>query len=145
MPKKFPTKFVPCDGCVLCCQGDAIRLEREDIARGYLSEPHPYVPGALMLAHKANGDCVYLGDSGCTIHGRAPALCRAADCRSVALRYDLEGAKALHMTGRLNFDVWDKGNRLLMDMTAEVREEMRKRGERDAARAAARSARGESR
>lgn len=34
-----------------------------------------------MLAHKANGECVYLGKKGCTIHDRAPIVCKAFDCR----------------------------------------------------------------
>lgn len=120
MPRTLPNTIVPCQGCRLCCQGDAVRLEEEDLARGYESEPHPYIPGALMLAHKPNGDCVYLDDHGCTIHGRAPALCRSADCRSVALRYDLQAAQTLHMMGRLSFDVWDKGNQLLAEMKAQL-------------------------
>lgn len=73
-----------------------------------------------MIAHKPNGDCVYLAGNGCTIHGRAPALCRAADCRSLALKYDLRTAQTLHMTGRLNFDVWDRGNRLIAEMKAQM-------------------------
>jgi len=81
-----------------------------------------------MIAHLPNGDCVYLGDNGCTIHGRAPALCRAADCRSVALRYNLQAAQALHMMGRLNFDVWDKGNQLVAAMEEEMRQGSKKTG-----------------
>ena len=36
--------------------------------------------GLQALAHKPNGDCVYLGEKGCTIHERRPAVCRAYDC-----------------------------------------------------------------
>jgi Fe-S-cluster containining protein len=36
---------------------------------------------ARMLAHKPNGDCIYLGDGYCTIHDMAPAVCKAFDCR----------------------------------------------------------------
>jgi hypothetical protein len=136
MAKRLPMHTVPCRGCRLCCQGDAVRLEDEDLGRGYETEPHPYIPGALMLAHRPNGDCVYLGVDGCTIHGRAPALCRAADCRSIALRYDLRSAQALHGLGRLNFAVWDKGNDLLAELRAEVKEGMRARLERETAQTA---------
>ncbi len=93
-----------------------MRLEPEDMSRGYTTEPHPYIAGALMIAHKANGECVYLGDKGCTIHDGAPALCRAADCRSVAARFDFETAKTLHVMGRLDFRVWDRGRELLQSM-----------------------------
>jgi hypothetical protein len=69
-----------------------------------------------MLAHKPNGECVYLNEQGCSIHGRAPSLCRTADCRSVAVRIDFETARALHAMGRLDLRVWDQGHKLLESM-----------------------------
>ena len=112
-------KVVPCNGCTLCCQGDAIRLEPEDRPSDYLTEPHPYIRGALMLAHKPNGECIYLGEHGCTIHDRAPSLCQSADCRSVAASIDLQTALRLHAMGRLDFRVWDQGHKLLAAMASE--------------------------
>jgi hypothetical protein len=39
-----------------------------------------------VLRRRPNGDCVYLDPAaGCTIHGRAPAMCRAFDCRAYFL------------------------------------------------------------
>jgi Fe-S-cluster containining protein len=102
----------------LCCQGDAIRLEPEDVPGDYETEPHPSIPGALMLAHKANGDCVYLEHYRCSIHDRAPSLCRTADCRSLALRYDFETAMQLHATHTIDIRVWDQGRRLIENMSA---------------------------
>jgi hypothetical protein len=113
MMKKLPMNAVPCNGCTLCCQRDAIRLEAEDRPEDYQTEPHPYLPGALMLAHKPNGECVYLDAQGCSIHGRAPSLCRVADCRAVALQVDFETARQLHLQGRLDFRVWDRGHELI--------------------------------
>ncbi len=104
---------VPCNGCTLCCQGDAVRLLAEDRGIDYAAEPHPYAPGATMLAHKANGECIYLGPGGCTIHDHAPSLCRSADCRSLAMKLDFEAAARLHRAGRLDIRVWDQGHRLL--------------------------------
>ncbi len=114
--KKFPTKFVPCNGCTLCCQGDAIRLTEIDNPKEYLTEPHPYIPGALMLAHKQNGDCIYLIEQGCSIHDHAPDLCRSSDCRSIALKYDFSTAMQLHNMKRIDIRVWDKGNELLNEI-----------------------------
>lgn len=37
-----------------------------------------------MLAHKADGDCFYLGDSGCTIQETKPQMCKDMDCRNIA-------------------------------------------------------------
>ncbi len=127
MTKKLPFKEVPCNGCTLCCQGDAIRLEEEDRAEEFRTELHPYVPGALMLAHKPNGDCVYLDEHGCSIHGRAPSLCRTADCRAVALKLDFETARHLHALGRLDFRVWNKGREFLEEMQREARSKRRER------------------
>jgi hypothetical protein len=123
MAGNFVVRQVPCDGCTLCCQGDAVRLEPEDNAVDYQTEPHPYIPGALMLAHKPNGECVYLTKSGCSIHDRAPALCRIADCRSLAVRLDFQTARLLHLMGRLDLQVWYQGHRLL-----EARRRERARG-----------------
>lgn len=52
MAKKLKSIFVPCKGCTLCCRGDAVKIEEEDIKKGYKAEPHPYLPGALMITHK---------------------------------------------------------------------------------------------
>ena len=111
--KKFTAREVPCNGCTLCCQGDAIRLQPEDDASQYLTEPHPYAAGTLMLAHKPNGDCIYMTNSGCSIHDRAPLLCRAADCRSIAAQLDFETARKLHLMKKLDLRVWDQGHKLL--------------------------------
>lgn len=116
MASKIKTTFVPCNGCTLCCQGDAIRLTEEDNPSDYLTETHPYIAGALMLAHKQNGDCIYLDEKGCSIHERAPSLCRSADCRSIALKYDFTTAMQLHNMKRIDIRVWDKGNDLLKEM-----------------------------
>lgn len=82
----------------------------------YQTDPHPYIPGARMIAHKPNGECIYLNEQGCGIHDRAPSLCRSADCRSLALRIDIDKARTLHLIGRLDIRVWDQGNKLLETM-----------------------------
>jgi Fe-S-cluster containining protein len=114
--RNITPREVPCSGCTLCCQRDAVRLEREDRVAAYRTEPHPYIPGALMIAHKPNGECIYLNEHGCSIHSRAPSMCRSADCRSIALKIDFETARRLHLQGRLDFRVWDQGQRLLTQM-----------------------------
>jgi len=117
--RKISFRHVPCNGCSLCCRGDAIRLTEEDNPGDYITEPHSYIAGTLMLAHKPNGDCVYLIDSGCSIHDRAPLLCRSADCRSIALKYDFTTAMQLHQIKRIDIRVWDKGNELLKKLKEE--------------------------
>lgn len=84
-----PRSVVPCAGCTLCCRRDALILHPEegDDPGQYETTPttHPFTgEPVLMLAHKPNGDCVYLDRAtGCTIHERAPAICRSFDCRGL--------------------------------------------------------------
>ena len=78
-----------------------------------------------MLAHKPNGECLYLDGGGCGIHDRAPSMCRSADCRSIALRFDFEEARRLHLKGRLDLRVWDQGHKLLEAMRVQARKQNR--------------------
>jgi hypothetical protein len=96
---------VPCKGCTLCCQGDAIRILPEDDATQYQTVPHEYFPGKLMLAHKENGDCIYLASDGCGIHDRKPRMCREMDCRRIARAVKKKDLKRLGVPVR----VWNKG------------------------------------
>jgi Fe-S-cluster containining protein len=80
---------VPCQGCTACCRGELVVLFPEDGDDPARLE-HVELPGGelgplLVLKHRENGDCVYLGPQGCTIHDRAPAVCRAFDCRTYFL------------------------------------------------------------
>lgn len=100
--------FVPCNGCTLCCQGDAIRLLPGDDPTQYETEPHVHYRDQLMLAHKPNGDCVYLGESGCTIHDRSPQMCREMDCRNIRRSIGYTEARRLNV-----IRVWERGAYLL--------------------------------
>jgi Fe-S-cluster containining protein len=78
---------VPCGACRLCCtSGQAIPLQPEkgDDLLSYDFRFIKFPDGKThpVLNHKPNGDCVYLGDGGCTIHERAPLNCRMFDCRT---------------------------------------------------------------
>lgn len=75
-------QHVPCNGCTLCCHNDVVRLLPQDDPSMYFTEPHPFVPGALMLAHDSKTqDCIYLRKDGCGIHPHRPQMCREMDCR----------------------------------------------------------------
>ena len=79
---------VPCNGCTACCQHDLIFLHP---AMGDIAESYDTVPAVnpltgesgLAIRHKPEGGCIYVGPTGCTIHGRAPAICRVFDCRKL--------------------------------------------------------------
>jgi hypothetical protein len=77
---------VPCGACHACCRHEYVMLLPEygdDVA----SFDHVPLPGTeyQMLRHKTNGECVYLDEHGCTIHDRAPVVCKKFDCRAFFL------------------------------------------------------------
>jgi hypothetical protein len=82
----IPLVNVPCNGCTACCQNDLLFLHPEmgDDAESYetMAAVNPLNGRkGLALKHKPEGGCIYLGEGGCTIHDRAPAICREFDCR----------------------------------------------------------------
>jgi Fe-S-cluster containining protein len=77
---------VPCGSCRRCCRGNSIVMLLPDEGDVVASYEHEIInlPGAgrgPVLKRKPNGDCTYLGENGCTIHDRAPTICRVFDCR----------------------------------------------------------------
>lgn len=85
--QKPPAVDVPCNGCTLCCNGEAIILNPEQgdrISAYHVQRWH----GLWRLQLRPNGDCVYLGPSGCTIWKRRPAMCRVFDCRGLVRQID---------------------------------------------------------
>jgi Fe-S-cluster containining protein len=84
------TTDVPCGTCHHCCQKELIpiRPERGDDPSAYdtFEAVNPTTgKRERFLRHQPNGDCIYLGAAGCTIHGRQPATCKAFDCRQFFL------------------------------------------------------------
>lgn len=106
---------VPCGTCTLCCHGDAIRILPHEDATRWQTQPHDRVPGALMLAHKANGDCVYLGDAGCTRQADKPQVCCEMDCRRVATNISKQEAERLDKKGAMPIAIWKRGKELLKE------------------------------
>jgi hypothetical protein len=85
------TRFVPCNGCTLCCQNDCLRILPEDDPTLYFTEPHHHFPGQLMLAHDTKtGNCIYLRENGCGIYDHRPTMCREMDCRALASHPSLQ-------------------------------------------------------
>lgn len=113
----------PCNGCTLCCQNDAVRLYHFEDASQWKTEPHPWFIGHLMLAHKANGDCYYLEENGCSIQETKPYMCRTGDCRLVALK--IPGFFARE-SDRVNLAVWRKGRELLKQTDKKTLKQLKK-------------------
>ena len=78
---------IPCDGCTECCKTDQVIL-RPEAGDDLASFAHEYIPSALypgrlvpaLQRDPRTGHCVYLGETGCTIHHRAPWTCRRFHC-----------------------------------------------------------------
>jgi Fe-S-cluster containining protein len=100
---------VPCNGCTLCCLGDAVRILPEDDPGKYQTEPHDHFPGQLMLAHKPDNSCVYLSSGGCSIHEDKPLMCREMDCRRLARQIKRKDLKRYGVP----VGVWNKGRLLI--------------------------------
>ena len=107
---------VPCGSCRLCCRSDVIMLlpeEGDDVA----SYKHHYIglPGgqAAVLDKGPDGNCVYLGPDGCTIHDRAPVICQVFDCRGWYLSKTRPERKRLVRMGLADKDIFEAGRQRL--------------------------------
>jgi Fe-S-cluster containining protein len=85
---------VQCGGCRICCLGDTVALVQGDDPAQFKTK---LVDGRRVLAKGKDGNCVYLGQKGCKIHGRQPIACRTLDCRRdyLALSCDPEALARL--------------------------------------------------
>lgn len=113
-----PRRAVPCGSCRACCGHDAIILHPEDGDRPELYRTEPVTnpltgKPALMIQKGADGNCTYLGASGCTIHDYAPVICREFDCRLLYMRVPRAERKAGIRAGFLDKAVFDAGRERL--------------------------------
>lgn len=121
----IPLVHVPCNGCTACCQYDLIFLHPEcgDIVASYRTMParNPLTGReGLALQHKPEGGCIYLGEAGCTIHDRSPAICREFDCRRFYLGFTRPERRRLLRSGVIHKDVLDAGKARLDTLKEEA-------------------------
>lgn len=106
---------VPCGTCRLCCRGDVIMLipEEGDDVSSYEHDivTLPGVGTGAILKKNAEGNCVYLGPQGCTIHDRAPKICRVFDCRRWFLSKTGGERRRLVASGMADADIFKAGQR----------------------------------
>ena len=110
---------VPCDGCRRCCTNDLIVLHPEmgDDVTSYetIEIKHPFTGKAgHALARGSDGNCVYLGAAGCTIHGRHPAICREFDCGGLYQRTTRAERKRWIAQGVATKEVFAQGRRVTL-------------------------------
>lgn len=78
---------IPCDGCIECCKSEQVIL-RPEAGDDLSTFDVEYIESALYPGRKVpalkrdprTGNCIYLEERGCAIHGRAPAICRRFHC-----------------------------------------------------------------
>lgn len=112
-----PPVDVPCNGCTLCCRRDMIMIlpEEGDDLESYEHEIRT-IPGVGSIAtvkKGANGFCIYLGENGCTIHERAPTICKTFDCRDLYRMKTRHERRRLIATGMASKAVFDAGRERL--------------------------------
>lgn len=104
---------VPCNGCNLCCRGEAIILladEGDDIASyEHVLVDIPGLPPQAVLKKGADGNCIYLGPTGCTIHDRAPKICKHFDCRGWYLSKTRAERRRMISQGHASKEIFDAG------------------------------------
>jgi hypothetical protein len=117
MTKQELRPNVPCGSCRACCRHEYVVLFPE-----YGDDPkcfdHVPLPGTdlLILRQLANGDCVYLGEGGCTIHERAPAVCRRFDCRTYFLSMT-RNERRMHERADLKVEIFEAARKRLHSLT----------------------------
>ena len=120
---------VPCNGCTECCrsnQGLFLQPEQGDQVESYrhrvLRDQATGNP-VFLLATEANGQCVYLGASGCTIYDRRPLLCRNFDCRKHYLILPRQDRDNLVRVGLSSRAVFNAGRVRLKSLSSDERKE----------------------
>lgn len=76
--------------------------------------------GPVPVLRKVDGHCVYLGEAGCTIHDRAPSLCRVFDCRRFYLAHTRAERRKMVARGATNKAIITAG-RARLDTLPEYR------------------------
>lgn len=72
-----------CGKCRACCVKDTVLLDPGSDDLSYFK--WRLESGRPVLDRKANDECIYLTENGCSTHDRLPRLCRLFDCRAVVM------------------------------------------------------------
>ncbi len=106
---------VPCGKCQLCCKTLIVPLAEEEYEKydwAWITARDGTRLGRA-LQRKPNGDCVYLAENGCSIHGQAPHVCQRFDCRELFLKSDRAGRRQAVKSGKISKELFDKGHEML--------------------------------
>lgn len=109
---------VPCGSCKVCCKDRNLIVLMPDEGDDVASYDHvvtdlPKLGQVPILRHAADGNCIYLGPEGCTIHGRAPFICRIFDCRRFFLAHSRSERRMMLKKDACSKEVFDAGRERL--------------------------------
>lgn len=106
---------VPCGSCTLCCRTLIVPLAQEEFEQYDWAWVTTRAGERLgrALKRKPTGECIYLGEKGCTIHGRAPHVCQRFDCRTLFKNSDRAGRRKAVKSGKIPKALFDKGREML--------------------------------
>ena len=113
---------VPCGSCHLCCRSDVIMLlpDEGDVIENYEHDVVELPEGNGAIVKKgADGNCIYLGPDGCTIHDRAPLICRVFDCRRWFLSKSRNERRAMVKSGFADAAVFEAGRERLVSLPSQ--------------------------
>src|SRR6516162_2463604 len=102
----------------LCCRTQLVMLfANYDDIDSYDHVILQTAQGAIPVLRrkKPSGECVYLGEHGCTIHDRAPRMCREYDCR-IVYQKDMKRPRAARRRmlkeGSIDRALFERGRKL---------------------------------
>lgn len=105
---------VPCGSCTLCCRTLIVPLANEEFEKydwAWITTREGKRLGRA-LQRRPNGECVYLGEQGCTIHDHAPHVCQTFSCSDLFLNSDRAGRRQAIKSGKLPKALFDKGHEM---------------------------------
>lgn len=116
---------VPCGGCTACCRNELVVLYPEDgdDLRSFDYDEVEIEDGSKLavVKQRENGDCVYLGPAGCTIHERAPLICQHFDCRRYFLSMTRVERRMIEKVSRGKLDIFKAGRERAHTLSDEER------------------------
>lgn len=109
---------VPCGDCNLCCIKGGIKLEPPDYDENgeprFIVMPELSENRHLLGFREDEKRCVYLHKGKCAIHNDKPAVCRAFDCRKLAVIFSKAQMTDFADRGLFPMDWWERGKELLL-------------------------------
>ena len=110
-----PDAIVPCDTCILYCQGAHVLILDKDAEEfDYKLTTTTTSDGTIQrhLQRHANGDCIYLADNKCSIYENRPRVCRKFSCVGLIENLTRNRRRQLLKDGDVTKEIIARGRKL---------------------------------